>query len=94
MRNDSITYGVKTFRDFVTVNKQHERDNRLEALDYFALAVDMDEANWDHMAEQFDTIVEGQGGELGWAIIGFLIGLYAAQRERELDEAGDRSTGL
>lgn len=86
MHNESIKYGVSRYKDFITVQMPNDRNVRLEAIERFAEAAGMNDDNWDTLGDNLTILIDptSSGGELGWALVGFMMGLYAAERENEL----------
>lgn len=80
LKPENIDYAIQKFRNFVRVQKENPRDIRVEAVDRFAEGVGIDALLWEHLTEGLDNLVDGDtNGELGWAIIGVLLGLYMVE---------------
>lgn len=79
----SIDEAIHTFRDFVRVQKQNSQAERLKAVGNFAEATGLTEQQFDYICGELSDLIESPGGELGWAIVGWLLGMLTAQYEEE-----------
>ena len=75
-----IDYAVKKLQAFVEINRTLSPEAKLDAVDNFAAGAGIDPETYDHLIEKVTSIVDSPGGELGWAVIGVIIGLYTAER--------------
>lgn len=80
---DSIDEAIRTFRDFVSVQKNSSQAERLQAVGNFAEATGLTEQQFDYICAELSDLIESPGGELGWAIVGWMLGLLTAQYEQE-----------
>lgn len=80
---ESIDKAISTFRDFVSVQKQNSQAERLQAVGNFAQASGLTEPQFDYICGELSDLIESPGGELGWAIVGWMLGMLTAQYEQE-----------
>lgn len=80
---DSVDKAIRTFRDFVSVQKHNSQAERLEAVANFAQASGLSERQFDYICGELSDLIESPGGELGWAIVGWMLGMLTAQYEQE-----------
>lgn len=80
---DSIDEAFNTFKDFIKVQKGNPQDVRLEAIDNFAQACGMDPRVFEYLCGELNDMVDSPGGELGWAIVGAMLGMLVAQFEAD-----------
>lgn len=82
-----ILQAIEKFSTFIKVNHHKPANDRLEAVDNWAEGVGVDGKKWDTLTTSMAKLVDSPGGELGWAIVGVIIGLYIADYEWEQDES-------
>lgn len=84
LRPVAIDYAIDKFLTFVQVQKGNPKEVRLDAVDRFAEGVGVTPLIWEHLTGELDSVIDGEGqGELGWAIIGVLLGLYMREYDDE-----------
>ena len=76
---EGIDYAMRRLVDFVKIHKNDSMEAKLSAVDNFAAAVGLDEPKYDHLVSKLQSFVDSPGGELGWAVIGTVLGLYIAE---------------
>jgi hypothetical protein len=79
----SINEAINTFKAFVKVQEQNDRETRLEAVDNFAKSTGLDLEHFEYLCGELGQVIDSPGGEFGWAIIGWLLGMLTAQYEQE-----------
>ena len=81
-----IDYAITKLSDFVKVHKTSSMEKKLDAVDHFAEAVGLDGPRYDHLVKKLTQIVDSPGGELGWAVIGTIVGLYILEHASDEQE--------
>ena len=81
--NKGIDYALDKLCTFVKINRDGSTEEKIAALDNFAAAVGLDALKYEHLTQKMTKVVDSPGGELGWAVIGTIVGLYIAEHAHE-----------
>lgn len=84
LNDKSVDYGVNKLTDFVKVHRDASQEDKLNAVDNFAQGAGLSLEAYNQLTDRMEKIVDSPSGELGWAVIGAVIGLYIA--EHAIDE--------
>jgi hypothetical protein len=81
MDDKVITEAIERYKDFLRVNRGRPDQEKDIAINAWAEGAGLTPKQFELLQQQFEDLVISPGLELGWAIIGFILGLYAAEGE-------------
>ena len=81
-----IDDGVEKMLAFIKIHRGTKVESQLAAVENFAAGAGLDPMDYEHLVDRLRKIVN-EGGELGWATLGVVIGLYVADHAYEIENA-------